>query len=130
MKVDKVYQNYENRNLGKSSSKPQNYATYNVSFAKKPPKALSDRIMDLLPGKTAIKFMKKLEWLKGEIGGILITAIGTGLVAPFPIAFNPFVKAPKDATEEQKKDLENTKKYLPENAYNKYLEGRKISNMR
>ena len=55
--------------------------------------------------------MKKLEWLKGEIGGILITAIGTGLVAPFPIAFNPFVKAPKDATEEQKKDLENTKKY-------------------
>ena len=48
--------------------------------------------------------MKSLEWLKGEIGGILITAFGTGLVAPIFIGFNPFVKAPKNATPEEKKE--------------------------
>jgi hypothetical protein len=58
-----------------------------------------------------INWMKSLEWLKGEIGGILITALGTGLVAPIFIAFNPFMRAPKDATEEQKKDVNNTKAY-------------------
>ncbi len=105
MKVDKIYQNYESSGrykLRKSGS-------YNVNFAQKMP--LSDRIMDGLPDKKLIKMMKSWEWLKGEIGGILITAIGTGVVAPWPIAYNPFVKAPKDATEQEKIDLENTKKY-------------------
>ncbi len=110
MKVDKIQQNYPNYQNRSSNSYPNGH-TYNVSFAKKPPKNLTDRITELLPGKAAIKFMKSLEWLKGEIGGILITAVGTGLVAPFPIAFNPFVKAPKEALEEEKKDVENTKKY-------------------
>ena len=111
MKVDKIQQNYQNYQ-NRSSYVSTNREAYNVSFAaKKPPKSLTDRITELLPGKGAIKFMKSLEWLKGEIGGILITAVGTGLVAPFPIAFNPFVKAPKGASEEEKKDLENTKKY-------------------
>lgn len=58
-----------------------------------------------------INGMKSLEWLKGEIGGILITAMGTGLVAPIFIGFNPFMRAPKDATEEQKKEMTNTKLY-------------------
>ena len=58
-----------------------------------------------------INWMNSLDWLKGEIGGILITAIGTGLVAPVFIGFNPFVKAPKDATPEQKQDISDTKKY-------------------
>lgn len=48
----------------------------------------------------AAKRMIKLKWLKGEVGGILITAIGTGIVAPIFIAFNPL--SDKD---------ENTKKY-------------------
>lgn len=48
----------------------------------------------------SVKKMLNLEWLKGEVGGILITAIGTGLVAPIFIAFNPL--SDKD---------EDTKKY-------------------
>ena len=68
-------------------------------------------MMNLLYHKRAIEFMKSFEWLKGEIGGILLTAVGTGLVAPIFIGFNPFVSAPKDATPEQKEDVENTKQY-------------------
>lgn len=105
MKVDKIYQNYENS----SRYKRHKVGGYNVNFAQKMP--LSDRIMDSLPDKKIIKILKRWEWLKGEVGGILITAIGTGAVAPWPIAYNPFVKAPKGATEQEKKDLENTKKY-------------------
>ena len=55
--------------------------------------------------------MESAKWLKGELGGILITALGTGIVAPIFIGFNPFVKAPKDATEEEKKEVSNTKLY-------------------
>ena len=47
------------------------------------------------------KFVLKNSWLEklqGELGGIIVTAVGTGLVAPFPIAYNPFVKAKPDAT--------------------------------
>lgn len=58
-----------------------------------------------------INWMKSLEWLKGESGNIIITAIGTGIVAPMFIGLNPFVKAPKDATEEQKKEVRDTKWY-------------------
>lgn len=68
-------------------------------------------VMNLLHNKKAMLKMKKLEWLKGEIGGIILTAIGTGAVAPIFIAFNPFVRAKKDATPEEKEDLKNTKKY-------------------
>lgn len=71
----------------------------------------ADQIMESLPQKKVIKYMKGLEWLKGEIGGILITALGTGLVAPIFIGFNPFVKAPKNATPEQKEENKNTKLY-------------------
>lgn len=102
MKVDKIQQNYSN--LRKTNS--QSYS--NVSFQRG---SMRDQITSSLPAKHVIKWMKSLEWLKGEIGGILITAIGTGTVAPLFIGFNPFVKAPKGATEEQKEDLKNTKQY-------------------
>ena len=59
----------------------------------------------------SIGFMENLEWLRGELGGILITALGTGLVAPIFIAFNPFVKPKEDATPEEKEDVKNTKVY-------------------
>lgn len=72
---------------------------------------IGERITESLYHKNAIKRMKSLEWLKGEIGGILITAIGTGAVAPIFIGFNPFVRAPKNATPEQKEDTKNTKLY-------------------
>lgn len=68
-------------------------------------------VMDLIHHKKAILKMKKLEWLKGEIGGILITALGTGAVAPIFIGFNPFVRPKKNATPEEKEDLKNTKLY-------------------
>ena len=69
------------------------------------------RILNELPHSKALNKMKGMEWLKGEIGGILITALGTGLVAPIFIGYNPFVKPPKNATPEEKKENENTKLY-------------------
>ncbi len=68
-------------------------------------------IMELLPGKKGIDIMEKFKVLKGELGGILITAFGTGLVAPIFIGLNPFVKAKPDATEEEKQEVKNTKAY-------------------
>lgn len=86
-------------------------ATRQVQPSFKRGKPLGDRITDALPAKGIIKWMKSLEWLKGETGGILITAIGTGVFAPFSIALNPFMRAPKNATKEQKEDVKNTKIY-------------------
>ncbi len=103
MKIEKINQNYSasRRQLNNSHAASVPYFTGNIN----------KEIMEQLPNKTAIKIMEKFKWLKGELGGILITALGTGAVAPIFIAYNPFVKAPKDATEEQKEDVENTKKY-------------------
>ena len=104
MKVEKINQNYSAPRW-QSNKKGRQHVP---NFTGNP---LKGQIKNQLPNKTAINIMEKLKWLKGELGGILITAIGTGAVAPIFIAYNPFVKAPKDATEEQKKDVENTKKY-------------------
>ncbi len=68
-------------------------------------------ITDGLYHAKTIRRMESLKWLKGEIGGILITALGTGMVAPIFIGFNPFVKPPKNATPEQKEETQNTKLY-------------------
>lgn len=65
----------------------------------------------LLKNKKARAFINKFKAWQGELGGIMITAIGTGLIAPLSIAFNPFVKSKPNATEEEKKELDNTKKY-------------------
>jgi len=59
----------------------------------------------------ALKVINKMESLKGEKGGIVITAVGTGCVAPIFIGFNPFVKAPKNATEKEKQEVRDTKLY-------------------
>lgn len=72
---------------------------------------MSKVITQSFPQKNTLSFMDKFGFLKGELGGILITALGTGLVAPIFIGFNPFVRAPKDATPEQKEDMKNTKLY-------------------
>ena len=106
MKVDIVNQNLKPAGLG--NNKVQNRAPQQsftgISQAEK-------EVMDLIHHKKAILKMKKLEWLKGEIGGILITALGTGAVAPIFIGFNPFVRPKKNATPEEKQDLKNTKMY-------------------
>ncbi len=108
MKVDLTKQNY-------TANWRANYQQNQKAQAAQPQfkggLSYSERIAKSLPHAKAIEAMKSLEWLKGEIGGILITALGTGLVAPIFIGFNPFVKAPKNATPEQKKENENTKLY-------------------
>ena len=92
----------------KEQSYPNNSSS--VSFKAKG-RSIGDMITDSLHHKNVLKKLKNLEWLKGESGGILITAVGTGCVAPWFIAFNPFVKAPKGASEEEKKEVKNTKMY-------------------
>lgn len=108
MKVDLTKQNY-------TANWRANYQQNQKAQAAQPQfkggLSYSERIAESLPHAKTIKAMKSLEWLKGEIGGILITALGTGLVAPIFIGYNPFVKAPKNATPEQKKENENTKLY-------------------
>ena len=107
MKVDIVNQNYQTKgyapNLLVSGAKKTTHFTGMSSVEKD--------MMNLLHHKKAIEFMKSFDWLKGEIGGILLTAIGTGLVAPIFIGFNPFVHAPKNATQKEKDDVKNTKQY-------------------
>lgn len=108
MKVDLTKQNYT-ANLRANYQQNQTAQAAQPQF--KGGLSYSERIAESLPHAKTIKAMKSLEWLKGEIGGILITAFGTGLVAPIFIGYNPFVKAPKNATPEQKKENENTKLY-------------------
>lgn len=102
MKVESINRNFASSNPHKKNVQPNFKGGLGT---------LTEQITNALPGRKAITKMKNLEWLKGEIGGILITAIGTGLVAPIFIGFNPFVKAPKGSSEEQKKDVANTKIY-------------------
>ena len=106
MKVDKIYQNYDQS----KNTKARKYSSA-VTFTKKPTD-LGSKISDNLANKKVLDFMReKLAWMKGEFGGVAMTALGTGLVAPWPIAYNPFVKAKEGATEAEKEDLKNTKYY-------------------
>lgn len=103
MKTDKINRNYaavyqQNR---KAKADKTAFTGSNVS----------KQITELLPQKKSIKIMEKMKWFDGEHGRILLTALGTGAIAPLFIAWNPYVKPKPGATEEEKKDLENTKKY-------------------
>lgn len=75
--------------------------------------AIKSKFFELFPKRERswINFINRFKSLEGEKGGIVITAIGTGFVAPIPIAFNPFVKAKSDATEEEKNEVNRTKAY-------------------
>ncbi|MBQ3819571.1 hypothetical protein II810_03905, partial [bacterium] len=79
------------------AQRQQKKQSYQPNFTGSPISYIA-KITDNLAQAKTIRYMESLKWLKGEIGGILITAVGTGLVAPIFIGFNPFVKAPKDAT--------------------------------
>lgn len=102
MKIEKINSNLASPRVQKRNAQPN--FTGGVG-------SVAEKITNALPGKNAITKMKNLEWLKGEIGGILITALGTGLVAPIFIGFNPFVKAPKGSSKEEKREVANTKLY-------------------
>ena len=113
MKVDVVKnQNYtavrqraNYQNGGYNASRPANTQSFTGATSE------TERVLKKLPQHKMLKYLEKWEDLKGEMGGILITAFGTGLVAPIFIGFNPFVKAPKNATPEEKKENQNTKLY-------------------
>jgi len=100
---------YSQNRAGFSNTKTTQRQGYTPNFQGSA--TYAEKITNGLHHANAIKHMKSLEWLKGEIGGILITALGTGLVAPIFIGFNPFVRAPKNATPEQKEETKNTKLY-------------------
>jgi len=106
MKVENIKTNYVGNNRAIRRANP------NFTAAPKTVARSVDELLDtVMPNAKTLKFINWFDKWRGELGGILITAIGTGFVAPFSIAFNPFVKAKPGATEEEKKDLSNTKKY-------------------
>lgn len=118
MKVDIVSQANQSAGLRLSSNscKPNFTGAAGAAAGKELPgwlksKLVTREITKGLPQAGAINIMKKFEGLKGELGGILITAFGTGAVAPIFIAFNPFAKAPKNATPEEKQKNKDTKAY-------------------
>lgn len=75
------------------------------------PVSQAPKFTNYLKQKRLIGFMEKLKWFDGEQGRILITAIGTGAIAPLFIAWNPYVKPKEGATEEEKQELKKTQKY-------------------
>ncbi len=103
MEVGRIQQNYLNPQRQLKTQTNPNFTGGVASVGKD--------LIDLIPAKKTINFLNKFEWLRGELGTIIITALGTGLVAPIFIGFNPFVKAPKDATKEQKEEVKNNKLY-------------------
>lgn len=93
----------------------------NLSFADRFfPLKLSDSAKELLEyfpkgERKAYEWMNRLgDWAKGEAAGIGITAIGTGLVAPWPIAYNPIVNhqlKKRNATPDEVEEKHKTQKY-------------------
>ncbi len=120
MKVDVVNQNYQSGLVAQNGTQNRKRAQSRAYLSASP--AFTGAKLSEIQ-KTILKMMPKSEqrWFnvlnkiqdfsKGEMGGIVITAAGTGLVAPLPIAFNPFVKAKPDATEEEKAEVKRTKQY-------------------
>ncbi len=94
MEVGKIQQ----INISKIQTQGQKKVAFGSAHGTIESSKVKDAVIKKMPD--AAKRMIKLKWLKGEVGGILITAIGTGIVAPIFIAFNPL--SDKD---------ENTKKY-------------------
>lgn len=107
MKVERFRQNYSVQQSLPQNLQNQQKAEYKPNFnGIKTPK-----FSDYVKQKGLVKFMEKLKWFDGEEGRILITAIGTGAIAPLFIAWNPYVKPKEGATEEEKKELKKTQKY-------------------
>ncbi len=126
MKVDIVNQNYQAGLLAHNDNMPNRKLAQSRAYLGASPaftgatakgfesmSKIKERFLALFPENITkrLNFINKFEPLRGEKGGIITTAVGTGLVAPFPIAFNPLVKAKPGATEEEKEELSKTKKY-------------------
>lgn len=121
MKVDVVNQNYQKgvvvpnaQSVSRNHAQQRAYLGATPSFTGAKLSTIQEMILKLMPKSEQrwFKILNKIQdFSKGEMGGIVITAAGTGLVAPLPIAFNPFVKANPDATEEEKAEVRRTKQY-------------------
>lgn len=118
MKIEKVNLNKQSSGLEKGISSHIQRANLSdvlndsVDISSKPSFTGSKvDMIKLVPGSKTLEKFAKFENLQGEIGGIILTAVGTGLVAPISIAFNPFMKAPKGASDEEKKKVSDTKCY-------------------
>jgi len=94
----------------RAAIKPLNTKKYSPHFTGTPV-SQAPKFTNYLKQKRLINFMEKLKWFDGEQGRILITAIGTGAIAPLFIAWNPYVKPKEGATEEEKQELKKTQKY-------------------
>lgn len=104
--ITKIQKNYSTPYTGiKQNGTPK----YSPNFTASAPKPTG--FTNYLKQKRLIKFMEKLKWFDGEQGRILITAIGTGAIAPLFIAWNPYVKPKEGATQEEKDNLKRTQKY-------------------
>lgn len=79
-------------------SAPHDYTTFTgnaaAPAAKKVGQSLRDFLLDLMPGK--IKMMVKMHEGMGEVQNQIINAVGTGLVAPVFIKYNPLSKTDED----------------------------------
>ncbi|MBO6257195.1 hypothetical protein J6N69_04085 [bacterium] len=120
MKVDVVNQNYQsglvaqNGTQNRKRAQSRAYLSASPAFTGAKLSEIQKIILKMMPKSEQRWFnvLNKIQdFSKGEMGGIVITAAGTGLVAPLPIAFNPFVKAKPDATEEEKAEVKRTKQY-------------------
>ncbi|MBQ2871039.1 hypothetical protein IJE86_05010 [bacterium] len=92
MDVGKISNNLPNANAQTNKSVAFGALPSRVSASAKD--SIAKEINASMPGY--IKFMDKLRCLKGEAGSIIINALGTGLVAPIFIAFNPLSKTDED----------------------------------
>lgn len=107
MAIERVGQNLNTRSNVQYTA-PQKTAQY-PNFTGTAPKP--KEFTDYLKQKNLVKFLQKLKWFDGEEGRILITAIGTGIIAPLFIAWNPYVKPKEGATQDEKDHLKRTQKY-------------------
>lgn len=94
MDVKKITSNSNSTQLKIASTVPFNGAVRIGNYAQQRAQKVSDVLKDTMP--SYVKAMEKMRCLKGEAGGIIINALGTGLVAPLFIAFNPLSKADED----------------------------------
>ncbi len=94
MDVKKITSNSNSTQLKITSTVPFNGAVSIGNYAQQRAQKVSDVLKEAMP--SYIKLMEKMRCLKGEAGGIIINALGTGLVAPLFIAFNPLSKADED----------------------------------
>ncbi len=97
MKVEPI--KYNIQNVGekglKNSTMPNFTAGYSARIYNAAPEInMANEIKEFMP--SAVKGMKKLSDNMGEVQNIIINALGTGLVAPIFIKWNPLSKTDED----------------------------------